>query len=34
VLKDLSIVGKDEKLDDNAMQDTVGGLKELLLPNL
>jgi hypothetical protein len=34
VLKDLGIVGKDGKLDDDAMQDIVDCLKELLPPDL
>jgi hypothetical protein len=34
MLKDLGIVGKDGKLDGDAMQDIVDCLKELLPPNL
>jgi hypothetical protein len=34
VLKDLDIVGKDGKLDDEAMQDVIDCLKELLPPEL
>ena len=34
MLKDLGIVRKDGKLDDEAMQDVVDCLKELLPPDL
>jgi len=34
VLNELGIVGKDGKLDDNAIQDIVGCLKNLLPPDL
>jgi len=34
MLKDLGIGGKDGKLDDDAMQDVVDCLKDLLLPYL